>query len=439
MNDSLYLIAIVAHIFSLILIIKNWGIRSLSYPGFFFSGLWFISTISEWYLVKLDYTPTPNPEYIDELNILSGYTSLCFAIISFWGVKYKNHDFLINIVSDVNKFVNFLHLMLVATLANFIVSGASLSFAQNRMNLVSDLNHIGKSYTFFDSIVSIIVSPLIFYNIAVGKELSNRLLYNSKRVSYFVIVEPLLLTIISSLSIGGRNPIVKTLKEYISGFGIGISKPISKKGVKKTTIMLFFTILLFSGFSTFVSRERNELNGVNIKEYDSEIASFFSGIMEYMSCHYWGYQLRRTDFSSGENKTYGIATFYGLGNISIPFSSTIGIKGNLWNLFGVDYDPLDVYKSQVEGFYTTSSVYSLLVRDFGPNFVFVVIFLLVIISQYIYISLFKNVKSTAISIIPYLCVFIFWSSSNFNFGFPTMQSLLIGALIFDFLQNNYKK
>ena len=439
MSATICLISIIIHIFSLFLIVKNWGLKSLSHPGLFFIGLWLVSTVSEWYLVYLDYTPTPYPEYIDELNVLSGYTSLCFAFASFFGRKYNNHEFLVKIVSDINKFVRFIHVMLFATIVNFVYSGATFSFAQNRMNLVSDLNHIGKSYTFFDSIVSIIVSPLVFYNIAMGKELSVRLLYNSKRFSYLAMIEPLILTIISSLSIGGRNPIIKTLKEYILGFGLGVNKRVNKSNLRKILIILSLTILLFSGFSTIVSQERNELTGVNVKEYDSKLASFSSGIMEYMSCHYWGYQLRRTDFSSGDRKTYGVATFYGLADLSIPFYSRIRIKGNLWTLLGIDYDPLEVYKSQVDGFYTTSSIYSLLVKDFGVEVSFFVILFMVFITQKIFISLFRFPKTTAISLIPYICVFIYWSSSNFSSGFTSMQPLLIGALMFDLLQNNYIK
>ena len=98
MSATICLISIIIHIFSLFLIVKNWGLKSLSHPGLFFIGLWLVSTVSEWYLVYLDYTPTPYPEYIDELNVLSGYTSLCFAFASFFGRKYNNHEFLVKIV-----------------------------------------------------------------------------------------------------------------------------------------------------------------------------------------------------------------------------------------------------------------------------------------------------------------------------------------------------
>lgn len=440
MSENINIIAIVFHAIALLIIGKVWKWKAFVHPGFYFSGLWFVSVISEWYLVKMSYASTPYPEYIDELNIFAAFTSLCFIITSFIGRGFSKLSFSIRIVSDTKLYLKLMYIVFGATLVNFLVSGATLSFGQNRMNLVSDLGHINRSFSILDSLLVILTSPLVFYSFTMGQELVKKIIGNgSGRYRYFYILMPLLITIISSLAIGGRNPIVKTIKDYFFGVGTGIDISVNKKIRNRLLMIIVVSVVGFMGFSTFISNDRAETYGSNAHDYDSAFASFSSGVMEYMSFHYWGYQLRRTDFSSGANKTYGVATFYGLGNLSIPFSSSIGLKGNLWSLFGVDYDPLDVYKAQVDGSYTTSTIFSLLVRDFGANGTFFAIVLIVIMTQLIFLRTLQVARRSAMSLIPILCVCGYWASSNFNSGFPALQPLIIGALIFDFTQNNYKR
>ena len=308
------------------------------------------------------------------------------------------------------------------------------------MNLVSDLGHINRSFSILDSFLVILTSPLVFYSLTMGREMAKKIVGNgTEKYCNFYIVMPLLITVISSLAIGGRNPVVKTIKDYFLGLGTGVNVSRNKKVRNRLLIIMLVGLIGFMGFSTFISNDRAETYGANVREYSSKFASFSSGIMEYMSFHYWGYQLRRTDFSSGKDSTYGVATFYGLGNLSIPFSSSIGLKGNLWSLLGVDYDPLDVYKSQVDGSYTTSTIFSLLVRDFGTEGTFFAIVLIVIMTQLIFLRTLKVTRRSAMSLIPLLCVFGYWASSNFNSGFPAIQPLIIGALIFDLTQKNYTR
>ena len=172
---------------------------------------------------------------------------------------------------------------------------------------------------------------------------------------------------------------------------------------------------------------------------ENKVASAFSGIMDYMSANYLGYQLRRNDFSDGKDLKYGICTFYGLGNLYIPFSGLLGIDGNLWEWLGVKYKPQEVYMSGVEGYYTTSTIYSLLVRDFGVNGTYFAIIFLVLSTQLIFTHSLRHEHRTALSLIPIIIVLTYWSSSNFNSGMPGLQPLLIGALLFDLSQNNYSK
>ena len=214
MNEKINVIVVLFHIISLLTIWKIWKWKAFAHPGFYFSGLWFISVISEWYLVNMAYASTPYPEYIDELNIFTAFTSLCFTITSLIGKKHSILSFSIDIISNNKVYLKLMYVVFGATLVNFIISGATLSFGQNRMNLVSDLGHINRSFSILDSFLVILTSPLVFYSLTMGREMAKKIVGNgTEKYCNFYIVMPLLITVISSLAIGGRNPVVKTMPQ----------------------------------------------------------------------------------------------------------------------------------------------------------------------------------------------------------------------------------
>lgn len=440
MNISVNILAIICHLATIIAIWLVWKWKSFVHPGFYFAVLWLFSVSSEWYLISKDYATIPFPEYIDEVNGFSAFTSLCFLVCSLWGAKYRRQEYKINIVGNSQSYLRLLYVALFAIIIQFIVSGASLSFGANRLAITENLGHINKSYSAFDSLLAILTSPLIFFSISMGGFLAKKITNQPGRFSkYSIISIPLVITMLNALMIGGRNPAIITLKNYFLGMGMGMPLYLTKAVRNKVLTYVCAVFIAFSLFSTYVGQDRNELKNVAVKEYDSDVVESLSGIMEYMSFHYWGYQLRRTDFARGDELTYGVATFYGLGNFSIPFSSSLGLNGNLWQMCGVYYDPLDVYKSGVNGSYTTSTIYSLLVRDFGVNGTYFALALLVIITHLIFLNVLKHPKRTALSLIPIILVFSYWASSNFNSGFMPLQQLIIAALIFDLVQHNYSQ
>ena len=273
--------------------------------------------------------------------------------------------------------------------------------------------------------------------IEIGRKFTKRTNFN---FNIGELALPFIIIFITALTIGGRNPIAICIKNYLLGIGIGLSASyMNRKLSIKLLRNVSFIVICFFLFATVISKGRTELYNSSARQYDNKLVSNFYGVMEYMMSHYWGYQLRRYDVASGENLEYGICTFYGLGDINIPFSAILGIEGNLWTLLGVDYDPMDVYNSGVEGSQTTASIYSLLVRDFGVNGTFLAIPCLVIITHLLFIQLLKKQHRTALSMIPFLLLFKYWSSSNFNSGIESLYVYLIMSIIFDISQNNYNK
>lgn len=434
---------ILIHLAALLTVVKVWQWKALVHPGLYFSGIWLVSVISEWYLLAVGKAVLIDQNLIDELNIYAAFTSLMFLMFAFNGRKYACGDFRISIVKSGRKYINYLYLCLFVIVADFIIKGATFSFGLNRQNTVGDMAHITNAATPIDAVFSILISPIIYFTIFAGIEVAKYFTKSSQfNFSKLIISLPFVITFINALIIGGRNPIAISIKHYLWGIGLGVSAYLVTKKVRRKIIRFaFLVVIAFSLFSTVVAIQRQEVFGYSKTEVqeESKIVSAFSGIMDYMSAHYWGYQLRRNDVSSGENLEYGVCTFYGLGNLYIPFSGFLGIKGNLWEWFGVKYTPNEVYMSGVEGFYTTSTIYSLLVRDFGVKGTYFAIIFLVLITQLIFVHLHRYEHRTALSLIPIIIVLTYWSSSNFNSGMPGLQLLLIGALLFDITQNNYSK
>ncbi|CDN30877.1 hypothetical protein BN938_0773 [Mucinivorans hirudinis] len=443
MTEYVSIITILSNIFALFVIWNIWRWKIFVHPGAYFSVLWAISVMSEWYLVETDLAMTPNPQFIDELNLYGAFASFCFAIFSLIGQKYSRHEIKIEIVSNKKMLLALMWIAIVATIANFIYKGATLSFATNRgYGGISDVgDHIYREFTVLDSLLSIFTGGVFLYTIYMGYALAKKIT-DQKELPikrYLIIALPFVITFLSAVIIGGRNPIVSSIKLYVLGIGFGLPLVLAKKSRKRIILLITSALIAFSMFSSYVADERIEIAMTSKQEYDSEILNKFAGIMDYMSAHYWGYQLRRTDYADGNNLLYGKATLYGLGDIRIPFSSMLGINSGLLDVFGIEYDNLDIYKDKAEGYYTTSTIFMPMVRDYGLYGTFLYILIVVIVTQYLFLNVIKKTKCTGLSLVPFYIVFTYWSSANFNVGLggATITPILLSVIVYDILQNNY--
>ncbi|MDY5621471.1 MAG: hypothetical protein SPF43_00445, partial [Bacteroidales bacterium] len=117
---------------------------------------------------------------------------------------------------------------------------------------------------------------------------------------------------------------------------------------------------------------------------------------------------------------------------------SLGMNGNIWNIIGIDFDPLAVYKSGVEGSYTTSSQFMPLIADFGTKGAYCVIIILVFLTQKIFLSAIRTPQKTAISLILYYMFFCYWFGSNFNNGFMSLYTLFLAAILFESMRFLYR-
>lgn len=435
---SINIACILVHISAIGVIWKKWRTQAILHPGLYFSGLWLVSTISQSLSSSFDLMPTPNESAIYELNVYAAFTSFIFILMSNIGKKGHTVKPTFYLVDNNIRFIKILiTIALISTITTFVSSGASFDFNANRADIISDQSHMSRSYTLLDSILAVCNTTLPFVTIVVGYCLGVQLATDEKKMKTIWIVLPLAIAFISAMTQGGRIAVLTSIRNYI--IGIGFALPLYTIPKSKIFKLLGYTSLcafIFLSFISIIGESRADYTGY---EYGFSRFGIFSGVVDYMTSHYWGFQLRRIDYANDINLYYGINTFYGFLDFRIPFSASLGLNGNIWDILGFNYDPYAIYKSGVEGCFTTSSQFMPLIADFGTKGAYIVIIFLVYITQMLFLSVINNPKRNAISLVFFYMFFSFWFGSNFNGGFMSLYTVLLAAFLFDFIRKVYSK
>ncbi|KAF0200321.1 MAG: hypothetical protein FD170_3579 [Bacteroidetes bacterium] len=444
-SDLISLITTILLVILLIRFYQVWGMKMLMHPGLYFNLIWLTSVISQWYLTKIELALLPFPEFADELNIFVGFTALCFLIFLSHGKRKSAQPATpLNYVYSVKFYQILAFVSLLSAFFMFFASGASFNLAETRLSgpannsLISGGN---KSGLYIIAQIATSFNPLmsIFAGYLIGMKIQRKEVLIS---SYFWLLAPFMIALIFMFTSGGRNPLAVGLKVYLLGFAFSMPQLLISKLRNKIFKYIFLILFGFTLFSTAAAVQRQiKMQSYNkfldATNYDSKIIFAFSGILEYMSAHYWGYQLRRVDSMEPE-LGWGYNTFYGVIDAGIPFSGLMGINSSLVNLLGIEeQDYLSSYNSGKEGSYTTTSVYLAIVKDFGVPGAFVFIFFFAFYTQWLFTRAMrkKYFKATNIFFL-YLC-FQFWASSNFGSAYNSNFSvfnLFILFFVFDYMQ-----
>lgn len=436
-NHFINISCILIHIFTISILCKNWKWQSILHPGIYFSILWLISTISQWLACEFEVMPLPNEPAIYELNIYAAYTSLIFALFSFKGKRHHKIRNTFYIIDNGYRAIKILLIIaLISTLISWISSGASFNFNENRADIISSQTHIGRSYTLFDSIMAICNTTLPFTTIAIGFCLGTLMAIGKSKVEKKWLALPIFIAFIDAMSQGGRVSVLNCIRNYVIGMGFSLPLFIISKW-KFLKIILSFIIFsfIFLSFISIIGEARANYTG---HEYSFSKFGIFAGVVDYMTSHYWGFQLRRIDYANDIDLYYGINTFYGFLDFRIPFSASLGFDGNIWDILGVNFDPLSIYKSGVEGSYTTSSQFMPLIADFGTKGTFIIIILLVFFTQKLFLITINKPQKTAISLVFYYMFFCYWFGSNFNGGFMSLYTLFLASILFELVKKYTK-
>ncbi|WP_428109518.1 O-antigen polymerase [Caldisericum sp.] len=426
---------------------RKLGIKLLLHPGTYFGFIWLTAVISQ-LILELSGIKflTPFPEFVNEMNVLVIFTGICFIFIIFLTPNYFRFNHKIKILfinKSLYKIVSYLTLFgatfkLVYTwymlgvawnLAEIRVAyAAKRGYFNDTVSLFSLLSYMN----FFYTVISIIAGYCI------------GLLFQFKRApirSRWLLSIPFVVTIIYTLTIGGRNPLAYGIKLYLFGFALSLVPQTVRILSRKLIIYIILGVFSFFLFTTYVAEQRDEVAGnISFSQYlDNTYLKPFSGIIQYMNAHYWGYQLRRFDSFDPNNLGYGKYTFYGILNFRVPFSNALfGTDISILDFFSdLSYNKLDYFALQAdgrEGYYTTRSVYLEMICDYGQIGIFVFILVFVFLTNYLYILIEKRRLISVISILPLFFVFSYWSSSNFQSVFATnVYGPIISFFVYDFL------
>ena len=441
----IFAITLIIVVFALYIFYLKLGVvKLLLHPGFYFLIIWAFSIASEWLYYSLGIAIVIDKYYIDELNIYAAYTSICFLLCLL--MDKKNRCSLGEIKSfkifhSYNLFLFLTVLSFIGLVIRFVSMGASFNMGENRANVFlynmnSTSNFLGSLLGFFNFIL-LIYSGFLF----VSKILKLR----TVKFGNFVILLPLIFGVLEGVLIGGRNPVIIAIKYFFIGMSFAL---LGLKTNKQTLIKLykfvFVVFVSFAVFSSIVGEQRNQTFGdeSRVKKLDNKLLLMTSGISNYLSSHYWGYQLRRIDYVDENNLLYGAATFYGLLDVKVPFSSRLCINDNLniWNNF-TSYTPKELYFDlQYEGYYTTNSIYLSLMKDYGKIGMFFVIFIMVFITHRCF-NYVVNYRGRNVShLFVYLMFFTYWGSSNFDstMNSNVYMSFLIPLLLYDIIKKFFK-
>jgi oligosaccharide repeat unit polymerase len=440
--------------FLLVLLVSLWKtyhLKSLLHPGFWFGILWIIGVLSYYVINTFDNKfNTIYPEYVDELNGYILFSALSFLTLQNIGRRKILHSFSKWDVEPFFKVYKYLSIAaFVASMLMFIVQGAIFSFGANRdaVGNANMLHAMGKYevsplYVFLNTFISLNIFLAIYAGFRLSEDFRNKGKINHK----FLLLLPILTQIIHMIMLGGRVDFITGMRFYVFGIVISISNGINGKTFKKLIRTGLIVILIFGIYSTinlelrlkYANSYVNPSRSVSWDDYP--LLKPFAGIIEYYSCSYMGYQLRRNDTTTQELE-YGSRTFGGILFFDVPLSNLLGLKNaTIGNLLGIKrHSLLDQWANSINNDLpwatTTTSSYLFLYDDFGYYGTYIILLLMVLITQLLFVSWFGKPHKTFISFYLLLLFYVFWNNSIFDpiFAGGAIKGYLLSILFLDII------
>lgn len=427
MNYTLAIVTLLLLLYLIIYQIKLWKLRVALSPAFYFAIIWSFGVIGCLVLAPVDLLYEPYPQYIDELNMLISFTSICF--ISFTHIGYKK-------VNKSSIFINFCTwktfrilavIFAFAALIDFIRLGANFSVGSARQNL-AEITSGRSAWIGYCQLFSL---PLSLYaGFKIVSVMSGYIKTNF--VDKFFLILPLLSNLVFSLNVGGRVDFVYAFAQYLIGFALGL--PITNKLslYRKYVRILVVSCIGVILFISAVSKVRSEYVEVTSEsrsylEQMNPIIGAVYGPIEYIIASYNGYQLRRVDAVDENQFGYGKYTFNGFINWEIPFASKLGIKeASIAKAFDIYYDNQETYDHKRELYYTTHSCYLTMIKDYGfVGSLFCILFL-TYVAHYLFISIqCRTAIKYSCQLFFFFLFWNYWAKSNF---YGTLSSSVLVPL-----------
>jgi hypothetical protein len=396
---------------------------------------------------------------IEELFVYVSFTALSFIVASTFSYKkLKNQS-----SKWIPKFAeaNFkiiVTVILLLSLISFLV-GSGFDFNKNREVMVNQTRSIVMNKTaptVLDIISSVLwglnLPMLILSGYYIGNSYYLRLkqkVYKKFNKYYFF---PFITAVISTIIMGARAGIVVSLIFMIFGISLSLARynDVSFKSLFKLIKYGLVVFLAFSIFATYINilREKSNISNSNtvMRWTPYPILKPFSGMLEYLTDHYPGYQLRRVD-SMPEKPRLGQVSLSGITMFSVPIvSQLLGTPISIQNVFNLYAPNIIIRSSELmrtgalwES--TTATVYFLLFEDWGYWGTFIAIFIFVVLTQMIFNNIFHKKKFSFLSILPLTLTYFLWSQTIFSHVIlgSWMTAYIYPFLVADIISNYMKK
>lgn len=437
MSATLVLITTLAIAVTLACFFVRLRLRALIHPGTYFLVIWLLAVPGYYFSATSGIFPLYYPRYADELTGYVLFTTLCFFAF-LWrkpaAVKFGANT--IDYFRTERIFLQCAGVVLVTALLLWIKSGAHFNIGVARLEILKDYLDINYQPTPMDTVGALIAQLNTPLSIYAGYELLRRMAGEPGMIRKARnLAIPFLTAVVYAFTIGGRNPIAANIKLYLLGMGFAAIYHMPRGVYQKFMRYALAVIVAFGLFSTFVADSRSKAFGTETRKalYSSSTMARFSGVIDYMSCHYVGYQLRRVDWLY-DAPTYGTETFNGFFSVGVPFASTLGIRSaTVGELVGVKpFDKLQVsLNDDREDFGTsTASIYMNMYHDFGHYGTYVFIQLFVFFTQRCFEGYLSRRITAMSSIYFYFLLLSYWGSSNFSSSFMVEGILYTYVLLY---------
>ncbi len=446
----------VLQLIALILQFLKYGYKSFLHPAFWFMTVWFASFLSFILYIFLGFTFIIfNVSDVLELIMYVDFTTLCVLAVG-WLNSYKvkstpmKFQFLIN-----EKLLKYLSIVIfLIVLYNWFKSGSDI--VTNRMDAGAEMRQnqkmvskIGVVTLLFNVAKSANLVLLTYTSYHITKAILNNSLTKIKYYYFLPTISMILGTIVN----GGRAGVIYALIYFSTGLFITLSSLVNNQKLllKKMSGIILIALVAFSFYSTLINQLRAEK-----EEYDPSYEKWkeypalmpISGIVQYLTDHYPGYQLRKEDsvtpqLEMGE-KTFSFILFYNIPFISQLFNSPIGIA-SYYNLKLPE--SVELGSRGLEWENTTATIYLSLYDDFGYYGTFFAIFIFCILTEYFFVRFVKAENNQyLLSMFPFAIFLYLWTQSIFShhtvgswMGSIFYQYLILDILNYFFMKNEIKQ
>lgn len=452
-----YILACAGVVCSIVVLFYKYRLKSLLHPGIAFNIIWLMSLSFLPVALEVNVIWIESAEYLNELLQFVAFTSAAFALVAIFsrGITFSTTKWNVDLAfQDIFPTLSFF--FFIATVLSFTSKGISFSsnLAQQRTMLVEA--NVAAAYT--DERLSLIdwmLNPILMLQILLciyaGWGISCQIFNpQSTKVKTIYALFPLLSAIFVASISAGRVPITQAAVQYGLGFLLsfffipGRKKVVSQKTKKfylYSTIVLFFAFNIYSTIIKDVRAEYGNSNYTSAYE-DKPYLEPFSGVIDYLSYHYIGYQLRRIEMDFETPRKPGEISFNGLTSIKIPLINQLfGFNISAGALLGWEY--IDIRKgystSELSAASITETAFYRLYQDFGKA-TMLVLFILIVITQLIFNSLFSRSHHSFLYITMFFLFWTFWFNSWATSYFRNpFSNIFYAAIILDLLIYYKKK